>query len=308
MWEKFYSKNGLAAKTIAKELLKVKIGEKIPLITDYSKKLNIGRGTVQSALRLLVELRAVSLEARGHLGTFLLDKDNNLLLEIAGVAPLIGSMPLPYSRKYEGLATGIVESFEDIGKRVNLIYMRGGSNRIEAVRTKRSDFAIVSKMTAEKELSKYPNLKVFKRFGANTYVSAHKIFLANNIEKVTWKDKKIGVDMESPDQIQLTFEEFKNKNVEFVEVNYMQLFEMLRSNQIDATVWNADERRMVQTFQSIEFSSQEAKNISLDTTEAVVVINSDREQEIQEKWDSVNIKKILEIQKQVENGERIPRY
>lgn len=31
MWEKFYSKNGLAAKNIAKELLGLKTGEKIPV-------------------------------------------------------------------------------------------------------------------------------------------------------------------------------------------------------------------------------------------------------------------------------------
>lgn len=30
MWEKFYSKNGLAAKNIAKELMNIKAGEKIP--------------------------------------------------------------------------------------------------------------------------------------------------------------------------------------------------------------------------------------------------------------------------------------
>ncbi|MFP3490957.1 YhfZ family protein, partial [Staphylococcus sp. SIMBA_130] len=76
-----------------------------------------------------------------------------LLQEIAGIAPLIGSMPLLYSRKYEGLATGMVEAFELSGKRINLSYMRGGLNRIESIRTKRSDFSIVSKMTAVNSLS-----------------------------------------------------------------------------------------------------------------------------------------------------------
>ena len=31
MWEKFYSKNGLAAKNIAKELMNIKVGEKFPV-------------------------------------------------------------------------------------------------------------------------------------------------------------------------------------------------------------------------------------------------------------------------------------
>ncbi|WP_337020405.1 YhfZ family protein, partial [Oceanobacillus massiliensis] len=178
MWEKFYSKNGLAAKKIAKVLIELDEGKKIPRVSDYSDTLSIGRGTVQNALRLLEEMKAIKIEARGHLGTFLMRKDDDVLLEIAGIAPLTGSMPLPYSRKYEGLATGIVEAFESTGKRVNLIYMRGGMNRIEALRTKRCDYAVVSKMTADASLLKYSNLKILERLGANSYVSSHKVFLA----------------------------------------------------------------------------------------------------------------------------------
>lgn len=308
MWEKFYSKNGLAAKNIAKELIQLETGNKIPRVSDYSKKLSIGRGTVQSALSLLEELRAIKLEARGHLGTFLTNKDNDLLLEIAGIAPLTGSMPLPYSRKYEGLATGLVEVFESAGKKVNLMYMRGGLNRIETVRTKRSDFAIVSRLTAKSVLSKYSNLKVFKEFGTNSYVSTHKIFLADPNQSKVQDGMKIGVDMESPDQMKLTFAEFEHRNVEYVNTNYMQLFDMLMSLQIDATIWNADESKMSQTFRSTSFQSPKAIEISKDTSEAVIVIDGDREKEIIEKWPLVETSQILNIQKEVEKGIKIPSY
>lgn len=308
MWEKLYSKNGLAAKHIAQELIQLDIGVKIPRVSDYSEKLNFGRGTVQSALSLLEEMKAIKIEARGHLGTFLIRKDNDLLSEIAGISPLVGSMPLPYSRKYEGLATGIIEAFESKGKKIYLSYMRGGLNRIETVRTKRSDFVIVSKMTAEKVLSDYPNLKIIKRLGMNSYVSAHKIFLADSNEEEIRDDMKIGVDMDSLDQRNLTFTEFGGRNVEFVNVNYMQLFEMLLSKQIDAAVWNQDDRKMDGSFKAIDFQSPQAKKISMDTSEAVIIIDGDREKEILEKWNSVELEKILEIQASVETGERLPSY
>ncbi|WHY85839.1 GntR family transcriptional regulator YhfZ [Neobacillus novalis] len=308
MWEKLYSKNGLAAKQIAQELIQLDIGVKIPRVSDYSEKLNFGRGTVQSAFSLLEEMKAINLEARGHLGTFLIRKDNNLLSEIAGISPLIGSMPLPYSRKYEGLATGIIEAFELTGKKIYLTYMRGGLNRIETVRTMRSDFAIVSKMTAEKVLSDYPNLKIIKNLGVNSYVSAHKIFLADSTGEQVRDGKKIGVDMDSLDQKNLTFAEFDGANVEYVNVNYMQLFEMLISKQIDAAVWNMDDRRMSQTFKAIDFRSPVAKEISEDTSEAVIIIDGNREKEFLEKWNSVEIDKILEIQASVESGDRLPSY
>ncbi|CAH0343878.1 GntR family transcriptional regulator YhfZ [Bacillus sp. CECT 9360] len=308
MWDKFYSKNGLAAKNIAKELIELEVGKKIPRVSDFCESLSFGRGTVQSALNLLEEMKAIKLEARGHLGTFLLKKDDELLLEIAGIAPLVGSMPLPYSRKYEGLATGLVEAFESNGKRVNLTFIRGGINRIEAIRMKRCDFAVVSKMTAEEQLLQFPNLTILEEFGHNSYVSAHKVFLADSNETEIRQGMKIGLDMESLDQSRLTLAEVEGIDVELVHVNYMQLFDMLHAKQIDATIWNVDEKKMIETFKAVEFVSPKAQQLSLNTSEAVIIIDGNREDEVKEKWNYVSKKTILNIQTSVENGEKIPRY
>lgn len=66
MWDKFYSKNGLAAKNIAKVLIELEIGKRIPRVSDFCEVLSFGRGTIQSALNLLEEMKAIKLEARGH--------------------------------------------------------------------------------------------------------------------------------------------------------------------------------------------------------------------------------------------------
>lgn len=308
MWEKFYSKNGLAAKKIANILIQLEVGKKIPRVSDFCEALSFGRGTVQSAINLLEEMKAIKLEARGHLGTFLIRKDDELLLEIAGIAPLVGSMPLPYSRKYEGLATGLVEAFESTGNRINLTYVRGGINRIESLRTKRSDFAVVSKMTAEEVMLQYPNLKMIEKLGDHSYVSAHKVFLTDSKEVSIRSGMKIGLDMESPDQRRLTLAEVEGKDVHLVQVNYMQLFDMLQSGQIDAAIWNVDEKRMIQAFKAVEFQSPLAKQLSLDTSEAVILIDGNREQEIKEKWTSVAKEEILKTQHKVETGKKIPHY
>src|SRR5699024_11523810 len=97
MWESLFTKNGLAAQKIAKELIKVKKEERIPRINDFEKKLGLSRGTVQGALKVLEDLRAIQLESRGHLGTFLVYKDINILKEIAGVGVMMGAMPLQTS-------------------------------------------------------------------------------------------------------------------------------------------------------------------------------------------------------------------
>ncbi|MDM5358391.1 hypothetical protein ABIE66_002162 [Peribacillus sp. B2I2] len=308
MWDKFYSKNGLAAKNIAKVLIELEIGKRIPRVSDFCEVLSFGRGTIQSALNLLEEMKAIKLEARGHLGTFLLGKDDELLLEIAGIAPLVGSMPLPYSRKYEGLATGLVEAFESKGKRINLTFIRGGINRIESIRMKRCDFAVVSKLTAEAQILQFPNLKIFEELTHNSYVSAHKVFLSNSSETRIRQGMKIGLDIESLDQSRLTFAEVEGMDVQLVHVNYMQLFDMLHAKQIDATIWNVDEKKMIETFRAVEFQSPLARQLSLDTSEAVIVIDGNREDEIKQKWNCVTKEMILKVQALVETGEKIPRY
>ena len=111
--------------------------------------LSLGRGTVQGALRLLEEMGAIRLESRGHLGTFLSRKDDQALWEIAGMSHVVGVMPLPYSRKYEGLATGLVEAFREINVPFNLAFMRGSTHRIDALQSGRYDFAVVSGLAAE---------------------------------------------------------------------------------------------------------------------------------------------------------------
>ena len=47
------SKNGLAVLSLAKALIKYKVGDRTPTVTELSEKLNISRGTAQSALKTL---------------------------------------------------------------------------------------------------------------------------------------------------------------------------------------------------------------------------------------------------------------
>jgi hypothetical protein len=306
-WESLYSKNGLAAKYIAKELLYVESGGRIPRVTDFCENLLLGRGTVQGAIKLLEGLGAIELESRGHLGTYLMRKDDSVLLDIADIGPLIGAMPLPYSKKYEGLATGIVDAFEKNNKRVSLAYMRGASNRIEAVKTRRYDFAIVSRMAAEEGLKVHKGLEIIKTLGSETYVTGHKIFFADKTKIKIEPRMRIGIDKSSPDQSKCTLYECKGLDVELVELNYMQLFQMLKEKQIDAAVWNMDELRSVETFNSADFQSAQARELTKMTSEAVIVIDSART-EVSDQIDVLDTTVVREEQKKVEQGIRFPRY
>ena len=94
------SKNGLATKTIAKEFIKISLGEKVPTVSELSELFNLPRGTVQNALKTLQELEVIRLETKGHLGSYLIRKNTKLLLEISDIKGIVGTMPLPYSKRY----------------------------------------------------------------------------------------------------------------------------------------------------------------------------------------------------------------
>ncbi|WP_226643154.1 GntR family transcriptional regulator YhfZ [Mesobacillus subterraneus] len=305
--ESLYSKNGLAARYISRELIDIEAGQRIPRVSDFTEKLSLGRGTVQGALKLLEEMRAIRLEPRGHLGTFLLRRDLNLLYEIAGIGPTIGVMPLPYSRKYEGLATGIIEVFEKIHKRAGLAYMRGAIPRVEALKSRRYDFAIMSLLAAEEAVTKFEGLEINKTFGPESYVTSHKIFFSKTECSKIEDGMRIGIDYSSVDQAELTLLECDGKKVELVEAGYMQLFSMLTQGVIDAAVWNADEEKTLHTFKSSDFHSSKAKELAAKATTAALVVETARERVI-EQLEMLDTNEVRLVQQQVIEGEKYPHY
>ncbi|WP_188698565.1 GntR family transcriptional regulator YhfZ [Pullulanibacillus camelliae] len=306
-WESLYSKNGLAAKNIAEDLLSVENGGRIPRVSDFCDKFSLGRGTVQGALRLLELMNAIELESRGHLGTFLKSKDVSVLLEIAGIGPLVGVMPLPYSKKYEGLATGIVDVFDNLNKRVSLAYMRGSRTRVEALKARRYDFAILSLMAAKEAIANNKGLEIIKTFGPGTYVTEHKVFFSDSSKRRIEAGMRVGIDRSSSDQANITLNECQGIAVDFVDTNYMQLFDMLKQGDLDAAVWNIDEVRSVQTFQTGEFQSVEARTLAKQASEATIIVDGMRH-EVKEQMTLLDVESVCRTQLSVEKGERFPRY
>lgn len=101
---KLMSKNGRVTMLLARELLAHNEGDRIKTIGEYAGYFDTGRGTVQSALRFLQDSGAISLESKGHLGTYILMLNYKNLWEISDPGVIMGVMPLPYSKRYEGLA------------------------------------------------------------------------------------------------------------------------------------------------------------------------------------------------------------
>ncbi|CAM5589502.1 GntR family transcriptional regulator OS=Streptomyces rimosus subsp. rimosus (strain ATCC /DSM 40260 / JCM 4667 / NRRL 2234) OX=1265868 GN=SRIM_029555 PE=4 SV=1 [Streptomyces rimosus subsp. rimosus] len=139
--ERFLTRNGHAARRLAALLINQPTegeGARLPRVRDLAAELGVGNGTVQAALQLLEESGAMDTVARGHLGTFLVRADRAILWRLAGLGTVLAAMPLPHSRRREGLATGLRGAFEKTGAPFAITFMRGAATRVELCWTGRS--------------------------------------------------------------------------------------------------------------------------------------------------------------------------
>ena len=127
------NKCGLASIEISKMFLELEVGSRIPTVTEISKNFSLPRGTVQNAIKNLTDLGAIKLQAKGYKGTTLTEKNTRILLEIIGVTDLAGIMPFPYSKRHEGLASGLTKTLENSEIPVYIAYMRGAVKRMRMV-------------------------------------------------------------------------------------------------------------------------------------------------------------------------------
>lgn len=305
--EPFYTKNGRVAQQIARTLMGKSVGERLPRIDDFVSALYSARGTFQGALRLLEQTEAVQLESRGHLGTYLKAKDQALLWEVAGRGTLVGMMPLPYSRRYEGLATGLTEAFKKLGIPFTIAHMLGANRRIEAVRFHRCDFVILSRRAAEKASRRYEDLMIQKSLGKQTFVQRHGILFADKKASQIESGMRVGIDPSSSDQSDLTLAECQGLEVRLIEVNYMQLFRLLENGQIDAAIWNLDEVPAGFPWVIGTFQSEAAREMSYRLSEASLLIR-DSGKEVAEVLKALSFDDVVRIQKAVLHGEMVPHY
>lgn len=234
-------------------------------------------------------------------------KNNTRLWQIAGNSALIGVMPLPYSRKYEGLATGFAEAFRKSEIPFNMAYMRGAENRVKSLLQDKADFVIVSRLAAESACHSHPNLYIFKTLGKGTYVNRHGILFADKSKTRIEDGMNIGIDNASLDQQKLTLYECEGLDVSFVDVNYMHMFTHLNSGKIDAAVWNLDEIHRHPELGVHDFQSRKARQLVDIISETAVLVNKNRDYVIQV-LNELSFANITDTQQQVEQGRMIPHY
>lgn len=237
----FVAKHAKVAMRIAQDLLGAKPGDRLPPVGDYARKLGVGRGTVQTALTLVKEHGAVVLVPRGHMGTFIESVNPAALWELTGLGSITGVMPLPYSQRYRGLATGLYRAFQQADVPLVMAHMRGARRRLEALNSGRYEFALVSRYSYETARAEVDYLDLALELGPQTSVREHVLLLRDGRADRIADGMRVGTDPSSIDITLLTRRECGEAKVELVEVPYTQFPGQIQKGVIDAAVWDAEE-------------------------------------------------------------------
>ena len=305
MNEIFLKKTGIIANHIASELLSLKKEDRLPIISDYQKQFGVSRGTVQNALNFLKEKGAIVCESRGQLGTFLVDIDYSILQAYAISGPVLGTMPLPYSKRYEGLATGLYTAFEQQDMRLNLAYIRGAKERIRLVCSDAYRFAIVSRFAAKEALSQGEPVQIAVDFGSQTYLSQHVLLFADP-EKTEIEDgMRVGIDYNSHDQQSLIRSLTVGLDIELVEMPTHQLLQALQTGRVDTGIWNYDG---IQDYQDLNYVFLDLAPELRDMSAAVMLCKAEDSAMMAIIENNAILGEVLEVQKKVLSGEKIPNY
>lgn len=301
----FMQKHGIVIENIATQLLTLKVGDRIPTIISLSEDLSVGRGTVQTALNNLKELGAINTVSKGHQGTILTDMDFNKLLQVSGETNFAGVMPLPHSKRYEGLATGLYEVLNTANFKVSLAFMTGSRSRLNALQNDRYDFIVISKSTAEKYIVENDNIEMVCELHEGSFVTKH-VLIVNRHFNDQKEKMKVGIDLSSSDQCDVTMNYFHGQDVQLVPIKYSNIIESIKNNIIDGAIWSEG---------NIELQSDVVKvsDIVEDTedkkkTRATVVVKKDNERVKAYLNRYMDVNRIKNIQSKIVQGKMLPNF
>jgi hypothetical protein len=298
-----FSRAGSAAASISSLLLALSPGERLPAVGDLARRLGVGVNTVQRALAVVQAEGAVTLEARQRRGTFIVDLDRVRLWGLAGHAPVLGLMPLPYSRRYEGLATGLRHVLNDIGIPSSLGFMSGSRRRLAALEHSEA-FSVISGLALDNARSEGMPITPVVEMPLASYVESHGVIRRR---RPSHGRLRVGIDPDSIDQSLLSRAEFGDKAI-YRPVGYMQIIEAIRRDLLDAAVWVLDTAPSDDVIETSALSSPAAIALDQAATQAVLAVHQSNEVLARFLADHVDVSTVSRIQRQVLMGTRIPAY
>jgi len=229
------SKQGKSITDLARILLNAAPGERLPAMQQIATEQDVSVGTVQAAMQYLQTEQVVEIENRGRLGGFVQQLDYLRLWSLAYRRTMTAMLPMPYSRRLEGLAASLRETFDASSFDLALRFMRGSTARIQRLHAQQCDWVVTSRYAAEASWARGFDVEIVFALGAGTYTIGHVLVL--NGSSTLQGGMRIGIDTHSADHAYMVRQLSRGVPVNFVEIDYSAGLDLLLSGEIDVVIW-----------------------------------------------------------------------
>lgn len=236
----FIKKSGLIISKIARDFLLLEIGENTITISDYVESFHVSRGLVQNAIHFLEQNDAVHIEKNGKLGSKLISKNNQILLEYTNWKIITASMPIPFNKYLASLSGAISEELNSGSIPFVFAYITSSLNRLYYLCEGVYDFIVVSKSTAAEVLKNHPEIEIALELDKSIYSAKFSMFFRRGIAPILVDGLKVAIDNRSTDQCTFTKLACKNNCVNYVEIPYTDIGNALNSGIVDMACYRME--------------------------------------------------------------------
>jgi len=224
---------------VALDILRKGPGERITTSLQLQERLDVGSGTVQKALRQLVDAGAVRLRVKGHQGTVIQRYDPALLWRAADLGSLRLTLTPPGSIESTALATEIRAQLAAHHVTTEFDFVRGGGRRIATLADTQPRVAALSRVAAEGfGLIDDVDYSVLD-LGTLTYYRPETLVVLRSPSVPADQVRRVARDRESYDHEQLTLLEFPpSAGFEYIDCAFPDVPASILSGRADAGVWH----------------------------------------------------------------------
>ena len=292
---------------LAEYLIQFEEGQRLPSIRDLAKATHMSVGSVSTALNDLQTMGAVKIQNRGHLGSTVTGLSWGTLWNVIEQGPLVIALTLPMHSRFEGLATALKMAFEKCGIEAYLIFIRGSTTRLKALKENRCHVTVLSGMAAEEHCGTQD--EIILELPPGSWISQYDIFY-RTLQPEGGKPLRVAVDRDSSDHMRLSDLVFAGQKIEYKIGSYVQISRLLKNGEVDATVWTIDQADafLGAGVQCQPIPAQVRDLIGTKSTSAAFVARAGSATVRAIFKAAIRPDEVLAIQNKVSAGEMIPAY
>jgi hypothetical protein len=236
-FSKKYKKSWLINTQVARDLIGCSAGDRLPTIQEFTQKYGSSRGIVQKALESVQKNRAIALEKRGKMGTYIGSSDQEALFRLGELEYITATMPPAVTGDLAGLATGVCDAMGACPVPFNFAFIHGADKRGAALSRMIYDFAITSQAAARRIISRYPDLEILMPLEGCVYSPPFVLCSRTPGGRGIGNGDTLAADPSSTDQYLLTKRLCRGKKVRIIEKPYITCRALFIAGEIDFLVY-----------------------------------------------------------------------